>query len=154
MNKKSFLLGVLVGVLVTWALSFYLYYSLNKNEPSRLTKLPKNIFASDENNNSDELKISNGLFDNSVIGRPEKNFDDGKESHSKSKLKKEKWKISQKLIDELRPVTSKQFEEFGIIKSVEDQLTRDQGYKLHAFNILVSNHIGSFREIPDTRHKV
>lgn len=153
MNKKSFILGVFVGILVTWALSFYLYYSLNNNQTSELTKLQKNIFNFDNSGeDSGDLKISN-----SIVSPEKEQLVDGKESYFKSKLKKEKEKrkISQKLMDQLQPVTAvKQFEEFGIIRSIEDQATRDSGYKTHAFNVLVSNNLGSFRHIPDTRHKV
>lgn len=44
--------------------------------------------------------------------------------------------------------------EFGLIRNAEDQYIRDTGYKQHAFNALVSNNIGLFRKLPDTRHKV
>lgn len=151
MNKKSFLCGVFVGVLVTWALSFYLYYSLNNSQISQITGLQKNVFNFDESEEeSDEIKGSNFIEVNND------KFVDSKQSYFKSKLKKEKdkRKISQKLIDELKPVTIKQAEEFGLIRSLEDQEIRDIGYKTHAFNALVSNNIGSFRDIPDTRHKM
>lgn len=136
MNKRSFFFGVLVGVLVTWALSFYLFYLLNSSQPPKLANLSKNIF--------NEEKVDNAI-DNE---RPA----DGKSSYFKDKLMKEKRKISSKLLEELKPVTIAQAEQFGIIKSVEDQFVRDSGYKTHAFNVLVSNHIGHFRDIPDTRH--
>lgn len=148
MNKKSFLCGVFVGVLVTWAVSFYLYFSLDNSLPSKLTTLQKNIFNfDDDSGESDEdLKNSNSLSD-----RDAREFE-GKAAYAKGKALKKK-KISQKLMQELTPVTIKQQEEFGIIKSIDDQFTRDSGYKTHAFNILVSNNIGNFRDIPDTRHK-
>lgn len=151
MNKKSFLFGVFVGVLVTWALSFYLYYSLNQSENLKLSKLQKNIFNSDDSDedDSDEQKHSNLL-----IAQHDKPAD-GKLSYFKSKLKKEdKRKLSRKLVDSLQPVEIEQAEEFGIIKSLDDQFIRDNGYKSHAFNVLVSNHIGFQRIIPDTRHKM
>lgn len=154
MNKKSFLCGVFVGVLVTWALSFYLYYSLNNSQQvSQLTALQKNVFNFDEEESpeeSDEIKGSNFIEVNND------KFVDSKQSYFKSKLKKEKEKrkISRNLIEELTPVTIKQDAEFGLIKSLEDQHIRDSGYKTHAFNALVSNNIGPFREIPDTRHKM
>lgn len=151
MNKKSFLFGVFVGVLVTWALSFYLYYSLNQSQTLKLTKLHKNIFNSEDSGESDEDRKKSNLIEEND-GKKE----EGKLSYFKMKLKKEKEKrkISRKLIEELQPVTVNQIEEFGIIKSVDDQFIRDEGYKTHAFNVLVSNHIGSFRDIPDTRHKM
>lgn len=150
MNKKSFVCGVIVGVLVTWSLSFYLYYSLSKSEPSKLNGLQKNIFNFEE---SDE--DSDEISDNSIDVKHGK-LSDGKASYFKSKLRKEqgKRKFSRKLIEELKPVTIKQPEEFGIIRNAEDQFIRDSGYKTHAFNVLVSSQIGTFREIPDTRHKM
>lgn len=41
-----------------------------------------------------------------------------------------------------------------MVKNSEDQYLRDMGYKRHAFNILVSNNLGLYRDIPDTRHKL
>nr|CAD7260064.1 unnamed protein product [Timema shepardi] len=43
-------------------------------------------------------------------------------------------------------------EELGMVKTPEDQLVREEGYKTHAFNVLVSNHLSYHRDIPDTRH--
>ncbi|XP_078572364.1 polypeptide N-acetylgalactosaminyltransferase 11-like [Branchiostoma floridae x Branchiostoma japonicum] len=42
--------------------------------------------------------------------------------------------------------------ELGLIKSPEDQETRDMGYRRHAFNLLISDRIGFHRNIPDTRN--
>ncbi|EDW27405.1 GL21271 [Drosophila persimilis] len=42
----------------------------------------------------------------------------------------------------------------GVVRNKQDKYIRDIGYKHHAFNALVSNNIGLYREIPDTRHKV
>lgn len=143
MNKRSFFVGFLLGVLAWSALSFYLYYSLTDNV-SKLPSLQKNIFNSYEPDEGNSNSIGAGQLV------------DGKSSYFKKKLRKEKEKrkISQKLLEELQPVPEKQFEEFGLIKNVEDQLLRDEGYKTHAFNVLVSNHLGVIRDIPDTRHKV
>lgn len=41
-----------------------------------------------------------------------------------------------------------------MVKNFEDQQKRDEGYKNHAFNILVSDNIGIHRNLPDTRHKL
>lgn len=142
MNKRSFFFGFLLGVLAWSALSCYLYYSLTSTESPKLSSLQKNIFNSDSSEENNDNSIGAGQLV------------DGKSSYFKKKLKKEKLKISQKLLDELKPVPEKQFEEFGLIKNVEDQLLRDEGYKTHAFNVLVSNNLGVIRDIPDTRHKV
>lgn len=150
MNKRVFCCGFFFGVLLTWILSFYLYYSLNNPSSLKVYRdLHKNIFnvqeedESGENDNSEEFQLD----DNSIEDHG------AKSSYVKGKEKVKK-KYSQSLIDELTPVTIKQLREFGIIKTVEDQVVRDEGYKTHAFNILVSNQIGVIRDIPDTRNKV
>lgn len=151
MNKSSFVFGVFVGALVTWAVTIYLYYSLNSSQTTSSTfgqLAEKNIFnlvsdSSDEEDDDDSHEqLSNKL-----------DYDD--ESYGKSSyVKNKKKKISQKLRDELRPVTIKQDPEFGLVRDAKDQFIRDNGYKTHAFNVLVSKQIGDFRDIPDTRHKM
>ena len=42
----------------------------------------------------------------------------------------------------------------GIIRNNEDQKVRENGYEKHAFNELISNRLGSHREIQDTRDKL
>lgn len=151
MNKKSFFFGVFVGVLITWALSFYLYYSLNQSQGQSLTNTQKNVFNFDSSEESQENHKQSNL-----IGAEDEKKGEGKLSYFKKKLSKEKdkRKVSRKLVEELMPITVKQSQEFGLIKSADDQFTRDEGYKTHAFNVLVSKNIGSFRDIPDTRHKL
>ncbi|XP_024119044.1 polypeptide N-acetylgalactosaminyltransferase 11 [Oryzias melastigma] len=43
--------------------------------------------------------------------------------------------------------------EMGMIFNEVDQEVRDAGYHRHAFNVLISNRLGSHRELPDTRDK-
>lgn len=149
MNKRSFFCGVFVGVLVTWALSFYLYYSLNSDQSTTktLASIQKNIFNldfEDEQDSSEEDSHHNALgLENDYI-------QDGKSSYNKGKKKvKEKKK---KFRPDLEPVPIEQSAEFGLIRNIEDQFIRDNGYKTHAFNVLVSNQIGTIRVVPDTRH--
>ena len=159
MNKKTltiFFLGVIFGVVVSWAVSFYLYFALNSfsdnTNTSKLLKLPENIFNLDsENDDSDPDENLSNLIDGS-----NSKLVSGKSSYIKVRVKKEqeKRKHSQKLIDELTPVTVSQDAEYGLIRNLEDQFIRDNGYKTHAFNVLVSNQIGLKREIFDTRHKM
>lgn len=40
----------------------------------------------------------------------------------------------------------------GLIKTEEDEKNQNRGYKLHAFNILISERLGYHRKIPDTRN--
>lgn len=155
MNKKSFFLGVLVGISVTWALSFYLYYVLNSNQNTITTaKFQKNIFnsAADDYSSSEEAEDNQIVIDKiEQIGGKSAYV---KEKYNKYEKDQKKRKISQKLLEELQPVTQKQDPEFGIIRDLNDQFIRDSGYKTHAFNVLISNQIGLIRDIPDTRHKV
>lgn len=44
--------------------------------------------------------------------------------------------------------------ELGMVRTIEDQALKDEGYKLHAYNILVSNRLEFNRSIPDTRHQL
>lgn len=39
----------------------------------------------------------------------------------------------------------------GILRNSEDERIRDEGYRNHAFNELISNRLGIYREIQDTR---
>lgn len=42
--------------------------------------------------------------------------------------------------------------DIGLIKTAEDQRIKDEGYKIHAYNTLVSNRLDLNRTIPDTRN--
>ncbi|XP_072029532.1 polypeptide N-acetylgalactosaminyltransferase 11-like [Amphiura filiformis] len=44
------------------------------------------------------------------------------------------------------------FAQLGIVRNEKDRMTRDNGYRQHAFNELVSNRIGLHRNATDTRH--
>ncbi|XP_046397933.1 polypeptide N-acetylgalactosaminyltransferase 11-like isoform X3 [Ischnura elegans] len=70
---------------------------------------------------------------------------------------KGKYKNSEKLIKSLeskRKIWSSKgpIEELGMVKSPDDQKIRDEGYRVHAFNVLVSHGLGYHRQIPDTRY--
>lgn len=44
--------------------------------------------------------------------------------------------------------------ELGMVKNADDKRIRDEGYKIHAFNTLVSKSLSYHRDVPDTRHKL
>ena len=50
--------------------------------------------------------------------------------------------------------TSSEWDHLGMVYGAEDRQTRDEGYRKHAFNLLISNRIGFHRDIKDTRHKL
>ena len=47
----------------------------------------------------------------------------------------------------------KETQDLGAFHTVTDKLVKSEGDKLFSFNLLVSNRIGSIRQLPDTRHK-
>ncbi|XP_072931102.1 polypeptide N-acetylgalactosaminyltransferase 35A isoform X2 [Epargyreus clarus] len=55
-------------------------------------------------------------------------------------------------VDEI-PMPSWDYQ-FGRVHNLEDMRIRESGYNSHAFNTLISQRIGFFRAIPDTRHRL
>lgn len=73
-----------------------------------------------------------------------------------------RFKNSEDLIRKLQPVKKHvSLEEkeqglsmLGMVRSAEDQHVRDEGYRIHAFNTLISNRLPLNRTIPDTRNNL
>lgn len=153
MNKKSFIFGVIVGVAVTWIVSLYLYYIINSDNQQNTStsqQQMKNIFNVVDN----EIKSANSIGGGFKEKYLDKKASYLQEKYEKYKKEQKKKKVSLNVFNELSPVEQDQDEEFGIIRNAEDQNVRDNGFKTHAFNVLVSNHIGLIRDIPDTRHQM
>ena len=58
---------------------------------------------------------------------------------------------------ELESIGNKYFvddEYFGLVRTEDEVMKREEGYKKFAFNLLVSDRIGYYRSIPDTRNKL
>lgn len=49
-------------------------------------------------------------------------------------------------------LSSTGLDELGLVKSVADLRLKEEGYKLHGFNALISSRLGYHRSINDTRH--
>ncbi|XP_043666480.1 polypeptide N-acetylgalactosaminyltransferase 35A-like isoform X5 [Vespula pensylvanica] len=128
----AFITGVVIASL-TWILSLYLYSTLSHNEGN------KNIYSS--------LPASNFL---QVLTKA-KAFDKGINNYENSN----------KLLHHLQAVSLKPsitlgngLDTLGMVRNLEDQQKRDEGYKNYSFNILVSDNIGFYRDIPDTRNEL
>ncbi|KAL2749652.1 polypeptide N-acetylgalactosaminyltransferase 35A isoform X1 [Vespula maculifrons] len=128
----AFITGVVIASL-TWILSLYLYSTLSHNEGN------KNIYSS--------LPASNFL---QVLTKT-KTFDKGINNYENSN----------KLLHHLQAVSLKPsitldngLDTLGMVRNLEDQQKRDEGYKNYSFNILVSDNIGLYRDIPDTRNEL
>uniref|UniRef100_A0A182M077 Polypeptide N-acetylgalactosaminyltransferase n=1 Tax=Anopheles culicifacies TaxID=139723 RepID=A0A182M077_9DIPT len=167
MTSKSFLWGVMAASL-TWSISLYLYWNLSNASTNqaaggdfRLTKTTAASIAIGEDSRQRLGKHQNGLYGASdermrlkSAKQVEKSKSLFKEKYARFMHEKEKRRISHRLIDQLQPMLPNGTDEFGMVQNSEEQFIRDIGYRKHAFNVLVSNKLGSYRPIPDTRHKL
>ncbi|XP_019879410.2 polypeptide N-acetylgalactosaminyltransferase 35A [Aethina tumida] len=68
---------------------------------------------------------------------------------------------SEQLVNDLQPdvlenesTNDEDLVQLGMVKTVEEQKIKDDGYKIHAYNVLLSNKLNLHRNIPDTRNKL
>lgn len=177
---NSFLLGI-VFASITWAVSFYLYSVITQESSARLattSKVPligiptrdNSDYYIDTNQQNQQNIISDPLLlksppikkhnpkvyhvESNDIDIPLERKAEGKSAHSiKNAHYSGGYKNSDSLIRQLQPKTLKpEIEGLGMVKTVEDQALRREGYKVHAFNVLVSRELSYHRDIPDTRH--
>jgi len=177
---NSFLLGI-VFASVTWVVSLYLYSVITHESLTKLATTSKapfiNVPTPDKSENfidsdlqNQRTIISHAVFLNSHpakkskpkirqsegndINIPLEPKAEGKSAHSlKNAHYWHGYKNSDALIHKLQPKTlNSDINEVGMVKTVEDQALRSEGYKLHAFNVLVSRELSYHRDIPDTRH--
>lgn len=66
---------------------------------------------------------------------------------------------SESLIKSLQPIqkipkekVDEELVDLGMVKTIRDQEIKDEGYKVHAFNVLLSTRLDLNRTIPDTRN--
>ncbi|KAF2898898.1 hypothetical protein ILUMI_07277 [Ignelater luminosus] len=145
--NKPFFYGICFAS-VTWAISLYLFWQLSKSASFDSLTPYSSISTQQE-----------GLHDNSLShGEYEK------ANHAKDNVLKKpnhnNYVNSEKLIKELQVVAQKPkghdqvLTDLGMVKTLGDQKIRDEGHKIHAFNVLVSNKLSFHREIPDTRNNL
>ncbi|KYN22322.1 PREDICTED: polypeptide N-acetylgalactosaminyltransferase 35A-like [Trachymyrmex cornetzi] len=150
----SFLSGIIIASL-TWGFSLYLYSRLSQNA---ITTSPT-ILIPIVSKHGESIDKEIMLRDNVIIARNEKQILAGKEAYnlkSNKNLRKNDLILQQLQAVPVKPaVTLDQgLDELGMVKNLEDQRKRDEGYKDYAFNILISDNLGVRRNIPDTRHKL
>jgi len=177
---NSFLLGI-VFASITWSVSLYLYSVITQESSARLSTTSKapliwiptrdnSDYYIDTNQQNQQTIISDALLlksppikkpnpkgyyvEGNDIDIPLERKADGKSAHSiKNARYSGGYKNSDALIRQLQPKTLKpEIEGLGMVKTVEDQALRRDGYKAHAFNVLVSRELSYHRDIPDTRH--
>ncbi|XP_076621712.1 polypeptide N-acetylgalactosaminyltransferase 35A isoform X2 [Colletes latitarsis] len=156
----SFISGIIIAS-ITWAFSLYLYSKLSQNADivnptmvmSESSKLLKESTFDHKAFNDRELRLRDNL-----IYHHDKEMLVDKGAYN---LKGPNFKNSNKLLQQLQPVPVKpsvtigqDLDELGMVKNLDDQRKRDEGYKNYSFNILVSDNIGLHRQLPDTRHKL
>ncbi|KAJ3654522.1 hypothetical protein Zmor_013705 [Zophobas morio] len=138
--NKSFLYGICVAS-VTWIISLYLYIRLIHSEPqTALLPLPssKSVYST-----------YNSIEQND---KPSKYYRIKKKNVSKVN--------SDKLIKSLQPEFKEnrgtgitgELNELGLVKTLEDQRKKEDGYKRHAYNVLISDQLSYHRKVPDTRN--
>ncbi|KAL0276844.1 UNVERIFIED_CONTAM: hypothetical protein PYX00_004322 [Menopon gallinae] len=142
----SFLLGI-IAASITWSVVLYLYIKLGNDLHK---SLPKVISANHTIQNAKEKQVYK--IENDIVLPYENSL------KSLYYQKKKYFRNSEKLVKQLQPVVpvaSNGLEgELGLVRTIEDQKKRDEGYKNFAFNVLVSDGIGMHRDLPDTRHQL
>nr|XP_022907709.1 polypeptide N-acetylgalactosaminyltransferase 35A-like [Onthophagus taurus] len=142
--NKSFIYGICFASL-TWIISLYLYlqFMQTNNEMKNLsTSLP---YA--------DLFIKHNLIED------DNNVDIGK-VHNFKMASLEKMKEFKEYIND---ISNKKYtkqspndlsSEIGMVRTKQDKKIKDEGYKLYAYNILISKRLSLHRNIPDTRNKL
>lgn len=183
LRYKSFCLGIVVTT-VTWVIVLYLYVNLNRGGSDSTDAYNENANFAHSQNPTWKLQGSPSRFqkdmskktwfgkhkedlrhglDKHNMHKSPNNFEDYDSNHinvigengagnyyQEGKLKNvKKQNLAVPAIANLENL-----EELGLVRSRADQLVRNEGYRLHVFNLLISNRIGNRRDIPDTRHSM
>ena len=161
-RMKSFFCGIVITSVV-WVMIIYLYilknqinsksYHLNQTKDSFVSRLPvrhklKSRLNSD-NNHLNQLKLLRKVENRRRI---ESNLinDDPIEDEFQRKQDINWYNSAIRLSANASGNTD--LISLGIINTKEDKKVKDEGFKKHAFNVLISNRIGFRRQLPDTRN--
>ncbi|XP_049884954.1 polypeptide N-acetylgalactosaminyltransferase 35A [Pectinophora gossypiella] len=165
--NNSFLWGIIFAS-ATWSISLYLYWLLNMsgdsipNAESKMHYRLVNMDEKDRMKNNDKsiaaLEGKNLLFDspqsvNDNFAGNNWKYHKIRSDYQRKMMLKEKF--AKQLGMKLSAKPDKSLDnQFGLIRNAEDVRIRDKGYSMHAFNTLISQRIGNYRGLPDTRNKL
>lgn len=158
---RSFLLGIVV-TSATWVVIIFLYFrpgnlnsdsSLERSVKWKLRPRINNMHRIAEMDNvvSTEAK-SKALKENSVFKKlqfppRELNLIDSIDTNDVQTGERTSYLNSNENI-----LNSSSLLHLGMIRSPKDQRVKDEGYKKHAFNLLISDRLGHHRPVPYTAH--
>ncbi|XP_015909150.1 polypeptide N-acetylgalactosaminyltransferase 11 [Parasteatoda tepidariorum] len=154
LRYKSFVLGIIL-TSITWSVILYMKSKLNEDNyaleshPDEIAKwkLRPRVLDSAVGINLHKSNIRTNLIKQHLIDQ-ETNMIEGNDLSDDSAKDRHSKKSLQKLLN------STELIHLGMITSPEDQRIKDQGYKRHAFNLLISDRLGFQRLLPYTQHSL
>nr|XP_018898308.1 PREDICTED: polypeptide N-acetylgalactosaminyltransferase 35A-like [Bemisia tabaci] len=148
---RSFWWGMLIASL-TWMTSIYLYWNLTAEQSlqtiSESAPTPLKLLKPLKHHNPLDNEILPYENDKTIAKNKKKYFQYENGYKNSDNLKK-KLKVQYPTPESPLPFG---LDELGLVKSVADLRLKEEGYKLHGFNALISSRLGYHRSINDTRH--
>ncbi|XP_054713215.1 polypeptide N-acetylgalactosaminyltransferase 11-like [Uloborus diversus] len=164
---QSFFLGIIL-TSVTWIIILYLHSKVMDNKiisensaenfakwklRPRLNNMHRIAQVDVPFVESKELRLQNNFVVKKYFPNKESNMIDGEDFDYSSFISKSTSKhMDGNDQSAMKVLNSSDLVHLGMIKSPEDQRIKDEGYKKHAFNLLISDRIGYRRLIPYTAH--
>ncbi|GFT97997.1 polypeptide N-acetylgalactosaminyltransferase 11 [Nephila pilipes] len=163
---KSFFLGIILTSL-TWAVILYLSSKLNNNQlfhginseknakwrlRPRIDNMHRIAQVDTLGLESKEQRLKNNFIIKKKNLDRETNLIDGNDFDYDSRVSKTTPKYKQDNDQKAKLLNSSDLVHLGMINSPHDQRIKDEGYKKHAFNLLISDRLGYRRLVPYTPH--
>ncbi|KFM73353.1 Polypeptide N-acetylgalactosaminyltransferase 11, partial [Stegodyphus mimosarum] len=160
---QSFLLGIIL-TSITWLIILYLHSKITENKffienssdkiakwklRPRVDNMHRIAQVDSLSLESKEHMLKRNFVAKRLLPERENNMIDGSDFDYDSLLKKSSPNTKDK---EKKVLNSTDLVHLGMISSPQDQRTKDEGYKKHAFNLLISDRLGYRRLVPYTAH--